>query len=178
MSSGSCTESSNPVRSAPQSAVQRNLPGILCKLREMGAISRFLMFRAKLMPASLIMKTPVAGSWIDNRTRDSASRWGRRFSLVDDEVHKLPRNASIVLVQPLHRVSPKIPCSQKPRTCRMLSQFECPSFSSGRYYGSVGAESPVIRSFTLLDSSASSITKNKPPRPFRLLLQFPEIAPC
>ena len=47
-----------------------------------------------------------------------------------------------------------------------------------RYYGSVGAESPVIRSFTLLDSSASSITKNKPPRPFWLLLQFPLIAPC
>jgi hypothetical protein len=49
---------------------------------------------------------------------------------------------------------------------------------SRRYYGSVGAESPVIRSFTLFDNSASSMTKNRPPRPFWLLLQFPEIAPC
>jgi len=47
-----------------------------------------------------------------------------------------------------------------------------------RCYGPVGPESPLMRSLTLLDNSASSITKNKPPRPFWLLLQVPEIAPC
>jgi len=80
-----------------------------------------------------------------------------------------------VLVRPesLSRRKPSFSGRSRARNC--LGGF---TLCFPGYYGSVGAESPVIRSFTLFDNSASSMTKNRPPRPFWLLLQFPEIAPC
>src|ERR1700683_46493 len=93
-----------------------------------------------------------------------------------------PENCGLGLSLSYHQIKGKLAASHSKIglsvACREASIRLFRVALSRRRYGSVGAESPVIRSLTLVDSSASSITKNKPPRPFWLLLQFPLIAPC
>src|SRR6266851_9158143 len=46
-------------------------------------------------------------------------------------------------------------------------------------HGTVGAVSPAIRPFSDFDSAGSSMTKNRPPRPFWLREHFgPDRVPC
>jgi hypothetical protein len=52
--SKNCTESSNSSRSATQSEVQRNPPGLLWKLQEMGAIPQLL--RSNRTGESVLLK--------------------------------------------------------------------------------------------------------------------------